>query len=55
MSITTFSHSGGIDKNGGHYDKKVEEYHYHKKNARIEVVSKDRYGRIVGKCYSKGI
>lgn len=121
VTITIFSHSGGIDKNGGHYDKKAGEYHYHKKNissdkinnrkefkgrvvyvpdgdtihinvdgkkkkvrfygidcpestqaygleakeflmnnlnknnVRVEVVSKDRYGRTVGKVYSNGI
>jgi hypothetical protein len=25
----TFGHSGGTDKNGGHYNRKTGEYHYH--------------------------
>jgi hypothetical protein len=24
------SHSGGLDKNGGHYDTKTGTYHYHR-------------------------
>jgi hypothetical protein len=29
-STTGFAHPGGLDKNGGHTDKKTGEYHYHK-------------------------
>lgn len=27
------AHPGGLDKNGGHYDKKTGKYHYHRKTA----------------------
>ena len=26
---TAFAHSGGTDKNGGHYNRSTGEYHYH--------------------------
>ena len=35
ISLITFSdaHPGGLDANGGHYDRKTGEYHYHRKPA----------------------
>lgn len=27
--LTAFAHSGGTDKNGGHYNRSTGEYHYH--------------------------
>jgi hypothetical protein len=29
---TSFGHGGGIDSNGGHYNRKTGEYHYHGNN-----------------------
>ena len=36
ISLTSFSeaHPGGLDANGGHYNRKTGEYHYHRKRAR---------------------
>lgn len=31
FTVTALAHPGGLDKNGGHTDKKTGEYHYHKK------------------------
>ena len=35
ISLTSFSeaHPGGLDANGGHYNRKTGEYHYHRKPA----------------------
>lgn len=27
--LTAYGHSGGTDKNGGHYNRQTGEYHYH--------------------------
>ena len=27
--VTAFAHSGGTDRNGGHYNRTTGEYHYH--------------------------
>lgn len=27
---TTYAHGGRLDKNGGHYNRKTGEYHYHR-------------------------
>lgn len=31
--LTVFGHGGGLDKNGGHYNRKTGEYHYHQKKS----------------------
>lgn len=31
IPLTIFAHAGGLDENGGHYDKATGEYHYHNK------------------------
>lgn len=28
-ALPVYAHSGGTDSNGGHYDRKTGEYHYH--------------------------
>lgn len=35
ISLTPFvgAHPGGLDANGGHYNRKTGEYHYHRKPA----------------------
>lgn len=35
ISLIAFSgaHPGGLDANGGHYNRKTGEYHYHRKPA----------------------
>lgn len=36
-----YSHGGGLDSNGGHYNRKTGEYHIHRK-PKSKPVSKDR-------------
>lgn len=31
LPVLAFPHSGGLDANGGHYNRKTGEYHYHRK------------------------
>lgn len=33
FSSMAFGHSGGLDSNGGHFNRKTGEYHYHRKPA----------------------
>jgi len=30
-NIESFAHSGGLDENGGHHNRKTDEYHSHRK------------------------
>jgi hypothetical protein len=32
ICFSTFGHSGRTDKNGGHYNRKTGEYHYHNRS-----------------------
>lgn len=44
ISLITFSdaHPGGLDANGGHYDRKTGEYHYHRKPAAKPIAKEKR-------------
>lgn len=33
-SLAVFAHPGGTDANGGHYNRKTGEYHYHNSGRR---------------------
>lgn len=39
LPILLFSHPGKTDKNGGHYDKKTGQYHYHNKPDATKVAT----------------
>ncbi|MBC2855459.1 YHYH domain-containing protein [Cetobacterium sp. 2A] len=32
LSMSSFGHSGRLDSNGGHWNRKTGEYHYHRKS-----------------------
>lgn len=40
-----FSHPGGLDKNGGHTNKKTGEYHYHRNNNSSYQSTSNKYNR----------
>jgi len=46
ISLTPFAdaHPGGLDANGGHYNRKTGEYHYHRKPAPNRQRKKKRTG-----------
>lgn len=46
ISLTSFSeaHPGGLDANGGHYNRKTGEYHYHRKPAAKPAAEEKRTG-----------
>lgn len=46
ISLTSFSeaHPGGLDANGGHYNRKTGEYHYHRKPAAKTAAEEKRTG-----------
>lgn len=37
------AHPGGLDANGGHYDRKTGEYHYHRKPAAKPIAKEKAY------------
>ena len=45
ISLITFSDAnpGGLDANGGHYDRKTGEYHYHRKPAAKPIAKEKAY------------
>lgn len=45
ISLTSFSeaHPGGLDANGGHYNRKTGEYHYHRKPATKPAAEEKAY------------
>ncbi|MGX6592718.1 YHYH domain-containing protein [Cetobacterium ceti] len=42
LSIASFSHPGRLDANGGHWNRKTGEYHYHRKISTPSVKSSTR-------------
>lgn len=54
ISLTN-AHSGGLDANGGHYNRKTGEYHYHKKPATKPTAEQKAYWiSSTGKTHNKG-
>lgn len=48
ISLIAFSdaHPGGLDANGGHYNRKTGEYHYHRKPAAKQQQRKKHIGSV---------
>ena len=46
ISLTSLAgaHPGGLDANGGHYNRKTGEYHYHRKPAAKPTAEEKRTG-----------
>lgn len=56
ISLTSFSeaHPGGLDANGGHYNRKTGEYHYHRKpGAKPTAEEKAYWISSTGKTHNK--
>ena len=56
ISLTSFSeaHPGGLDANGGHYNRKTGEYHYHRKPAAKTAAEEKTYWiSSTGKTHNK--
>jgi len=47
------SHGGGLDKSGGHYSKKTNEYHCHRSPCRAEVVTSNARQTITSMKYRR--
>lgn len=57
ISLIAFSdaHPGGLDANGGHYNRKTGEYHYHRKPATKPSAEEKAYWiSSTGKTHNKG-
>ena len=56
ISLTPFvgAHPGGLDANGGHYNRKTGEYHYHRKPAAKPAAEEKAYWiSSTGKTHNK--
>ena len=47
MSFTSLAHPGRTDANGGHYDKKTGEYHYHNSQSSSDNLSEKNESDII--------
>ena len=45
-SLTLYAHSGGLNKSGGHHNRKTGGYHYHKKYLRYSAPTRSTVLRI---------
>ena len=41
-AVWAYTHSGGLDQNGGHWDRKKGTYHYHRPKSRITTPTPSR-------------
>ena len=41
-AVLAYTHSGGLDQNGGHWDRKRGTYHYHRPKSRITTPTPSR-------------
>ena len=41
-AVLAYTHSGGLDQNGGHWDRKKGTYHYHRPKARSTTTTPSR-------------